>query len=114
MPKDGYAPAIGGAGVGPGAGCGQGPSKVAQGLSGSAVVLLAGNVAEGTVALGEGLVTRAGRAVAAAGRAEHDLVAGLEQVLLAVVDALAVEPHVAAPARASAGQPRRRTSCARP
>jgi len=82
MPKDGYAPAIGGVGVGPGAGSGPGPSKVAQGLSGSAVVLLAENVAEGTVALGEGLVTRAGRAVAA-GRAEHDLVVGLEQVLLA-------------------------------
>jgi len=66
------------------------------------------HVAERGVALAQRPIARAGGAVApAAGRADEHAVAPREDVLLAVVDAAAVDLDVAAPAGAAAGQARR-------
>src|SRR3989442_4028325 len=66
------------------------------------------HVAERAITLDERPAARARRAVAAApGRPEHDRVARAQHVLLAVVDALAVQPDLAAAAGRAAGEPGR-------
>src|SRR6267142_1363861 len=65
----------------------------------------AAGVAHPAIARGQLGVTGASRSVAAAaGRADEHAVAALEDVLLAVVHAAAVDAHVAAAAGAAAGQ----------